>query len=129
MRSSIELFGGNDSIAGRRKPEKDRGDPAHTRSESFAAGGAFELGDRGDKGIEGGIRPARVDVSRSDLLARCICELAYVGEGIGRGQVEYGRYRLTTLLWRSRWMDGTRSRTASAPRWALWIGFGSLVDT
>jgi hypothetical protein len=129
MRASIELFRGNDSIAGRRKPEKHRGDPAHPRSEGFAAVGAFELGDRGDKGIEGGIRPARVDVPRSYLLAGCIGELAYVGEGVGRGQVEQGSNGLTTLLRGSRWMDGARSRAASAPRWALWIGFGSLVDT
>ena len=58
---------------------------------------AFEIGDRGFKGVDGGIRPARIYVALTDLRLGRRGELLGVREAVRGRRVEKGRQGYTGL--------------------------------
>ena len=71
--------------------------------------GALEVGHRRFERIDRRIRPARVDVTRADLLFGCLRELVGRLERIRRRGIENGRYRFARVYDGENWNPDLRA--------------------
>jgi hypothetical protein len=75
VRPAVELTSGHHPVACTAQPEEDRRGGPHARRESLGPGRAFEIGYRGLQLVRRGVRPARVDVTRTYLFLRSLREI------------------------------------------------------